>query len=111
MRKDAAAGRLYWRHRAQATGLSQATDGNTTTDWFSMSMMWNQVGAVVRCFQDGVYFAQGVNPDPWAGGNLTSAIIGAETIIPADVWDGGIGLVAIYNEIKTDDEMLYLSKP
>jgi len=111
MRKDAEAGRLYYRHKAAGTGLSMGIDDMTTMDWFCMAMMWDQVGAEVRIFLDGVYDSRGINPDPWEGGNLTSAVIGAETIVPADVWDGGIGLVALYNQIKTDDEMLKLSTP
>ena len=110
-RKDTVPGRLYIRHRAAATGLSQAVDGMTTTDLFCMAMMWDQVGAEVRVFLDGAYDSRGINPDPWEGGDLTYAVIGAETLVPAGGWDGGIGLVALYNQTKTDDEMLKLSTP
>lgn len=110
MRKDTVAGRLYYRHRAAARGLSEAVDGMTTTGFFCMAMMWDQVGAEVRVFLDGAFEDRGVNPDPWEGGDLISATIGAENNEDGG-WKGGIGITAIYNKIKSDTKMLYLSTP
>jgi len=64
----------------------------------------------VRVFLDGAFVERGITLSAWAE-DLTLAVIGASTLEPADVWDGGIGIVALYNQIKTDDEMLKLSTP
>jgi len=111
LRKDTVAGRLYLRHRAGGVGKSMNIDGMTTANLYCMAMMWDRlVNDEVRVFLDGAFVERGITLSAWAE-DLTLAVIGASTLEPADVWNGGIGIVALYNQIKTDDEMLKLSTP
>jgi len=110
MRKDTVNGRLYYRHDVGGRSLSMAVDGMTTTGWFCMAMMWDRlVNAEVRIYLDGVYDSRGINPGVSGGADLVVAQIGRETIW--DSWYGGLGINALYNQTKTDDEMLKLSTP
>ena len=110
-RKDTVNDQLYFRHRSGGTGLSLTINPVTTTGWFCMAMGWDRlVEDEVKIYLDGVYDSTGVNPPAWVG-DLTLAVIGAETTEPAGVWDGGIGIVAIYNQVLSDEQVLYLSKP
>ena len=87
-----------------------------TTDWFCIGMTWNNEVAdddaddEVFVFVDGIFNARLVT-FPLMTGTLDTAIIGAHTTEPAKVWDGGIGLVALYDKALSSDEMYYLSKP
>jgi len=112
MRKDTVDGKLYYRHDFGGTSLSMDIADNDTTDWFCMAMMWDRlVNAECRIYLDGVYATRGINPGATGGADLVTAVIGAETTEPVGGWDGGVGIVALYNQIKTDDEMLKLSTP
>lgn len=111
--RSSTANRLYYRYESDGDSKVQAIDGMTTMDWFCVGMMWDRlVNDEVRMFLDGVDTAGGVGLGTWAG-NLSAAktVIGASENDGSDPWDGGIGITAIYNTIKTDDEMYYLSKP
>ena len=110
MRKDTVAGRLYYRHDVGGRNLSMNVDDMDTDGWFCMAMMWDRlVNAEVRIYLDGVYVERGINPGVSSGTDLVIAQIGRETMW--DSWEGGLGITALYNQIKTDDEMLKLSTP
>ena len=82
-----------------------------TMDWFCVGMVWdNPVVDEAYVYYNGVLDSTFVTLPAFTG-TLDTAVIGASSAVPADVWDGGIGLVAIYDEPKTPAEMLYLSTP
>ena len=112
MRKDTVDGRLYYRHDF-GSSKSMNVDGMTTAGWFCMAMMWDRlVNNEVRIYLDGDYVERGINLGATGGADLVTAVIGALDTTPAfDSWKGGLGICAIYNTIKSDDEMYYLSKP
>ncbi len=83
----------------------------TTMDWFCVGLtVDNPVTDRAEIYVNGIDVDSLVTFVPWSG-TLDLAIIGAETAEPAGVWDGGIGIVAIYDTFLSADEMLYLSKP
>ena len=111
--KSSTAGRFYFRHEAGGDSKLMAVNGMTTLDWFCVGMMWDlHTNDEVRIFMDGVDTDGGVGLGGWEG-NLDSnlTVIGASENDGSDCWDGGIGITAVYNTIKSDAEMLYLSKP
>ena len=111
--KSSTAGLFYFRHSAGGDSKLMSVDAMTTMDWFCVGLMWDlHVNDEVRIFMDGVDTDGGVGLGGWVG-NLDSdlTVIGAQENDGSDCWDGGIGIVAVYNTIKTDAEMLYLSKP
>jgi len=87
----------------------------TTTTLFSMSMTWNRsAGAdgVVKHYINGALVNTDTGLGDWLGDLLdTATVLGAYSTEPAHGWNGGIGLVGLYNEVKDDTEMLYLCKP
>ena len=87
----------------------------TTTTLFSMGMTWDiSAGAdgVVKHYIDGALKNTDTALGTWIGDLLdTATVLGAYTTEPAHGWNGGIGLVGLYNEVKGDTEMLYLCKP
>lgn len=111
--KSSTHGRLYFRYESNGDAKVVSIDGMTTMDWFCVGIMWDRlVNDEVRIFLDGVDTDGGVGLGTWFG-NLaaTKTVIGASENDGSDCWDGGIGVTAIYNAVKTDAEMLYLSKP
>ena len=112
MRKGTVEGQLYYRHdMGDGRSLSMNVDGMTTTGWFCMAMMWDRlVNDEVRIFLDGAYVERGTVLGTEGGADLLNATIGAANNEDHG-WLGGIGITALYNEIKTDDEMLKLSTP
>ena len=111
--KSSTAGKMYFAYESAGNNKLVAFEDLTTMDWFSVGMMWDKlVNDEVRMFLNGVDTDGGVDLDDWTGA-LTAAttVIGASENDGSDCWDGGLGIVAIYNTIKSDAEMLYLSKP
>ena len=83
----------------------------TTMDWFCVGLtVDNPVTDRAEIYVDGIDVDSLVTFPAWSG-TLDLALIGAETAEPVGVWDGGIGLVAIYDTFLSADQMLYLSKP
>ena len=87
-----------------------------TNDWFSVGMSWNNEAADDDPADECLIYLNGVREDrlvtfPLWTGDLELAIIGAETAEPAGTWDGSLGIVALYNVVLTEAQMLYLSKP
>jgi len=93
-------------------GSGHSTDlAPGTADWFSAGLVWdNPVTDEAYVYENGVLDSTFVTLPAFTG-TLNKAVIGAGSTVPADVWEGGIGLVAIYDEPKSEAEMLYLSKP
>lgn len=83
----------------------------TTMDWFSVGIAFdNPVEDEAWIYLNGVRDTRIVTFPAWSG-VLDAAFIGAQSAVPAGGWDGGIGIVAIYDECLSEAEMLYLSKP
>ncbi len=98
----------------KAGGVAEASfiGGLTTTDFMSLGQTWDVAAGVngeQRIYLGGVQ--QGVTATllgVWVG-NPGRAVIGASSVVPANIWSGNIGPVLLYNEAKTPAEMLYLS--
>lgn len=83
----------------------------TTMDWFCVGLtVDNPITDRAEVYVDGIDVDSMVGFPAWSG-TLDLALIGAQTAEPVGGWDGGIGLVALYDEFKSGDEMKYLSKP
>jgi len=83
----------------------------TTMDWFSVGLtVDNPITDRAEIYLNGIDVDSLVTFPAWSG-TLDLAVIGAQTAEPAGGWDGGIGLVALYDKFLTPAEMLYLSKP
>jgi len=113
--RPAAASALYVRYESDGDSKLMDFSGKvwTTLDWFCVGVMWDRlVNDEVTVWLDGVQADTGVGLGTWAGDlAATTTVIGASENDGSDCWEGGLGITAIYNEIKTDAEMLYLSKP
>ncbi len=113
IRKSSTSGRMDFSYESDGDNKAMLINGFTTLDWFCVGIMWDRlVNDEVRIFLDGVDTSGGVGLGTWAG-NLaaTTTVIGASEDDGSDPWDGGLGVTAIYNTIKSNAEMLYLSKP
>ena len=114
-RKDAANNTVSTSYKAGGVLETFVHTPITTTTLFSMGMTWDiSAGAdgVVKHYIDGALKNTDTALGTWIGDLLdTATVLGAYTTEPAHGWNGGIGLVGLYNEVKTDDEMLKLSTP
>jgi len=114
-RKDAANNTVSTSYKAGGVLETFVHSPITTTTLFSMGMTWDiSAGAdgVVKHYIDGVLLNTDTALGTWIGDLLdTATVLGAYTTEPAHGWNGGIGLVGLYNEVKGDTEMLYLCKP
>ena len=92
---------------------SQATGGLANIDFASYGITWDiSAGATgeVMYYIDGVATgATDVALGTWVG-NLAaaSAVIGALSTVPTQVWSGSIGPVALWNKALTPAQMAYL---
>ena len=108
-RKMAGAGVFRVGYRAHVVDLNAGA--MTSLDFFCAGLTWDcTVTDTMQTYLNGVPDGGGVTLAPWVG-ELSIATIGASSTVPADVWNGGIGLIALYNEFKDDAEMLDLSTP
>ena len=87
----------------------------STYEWIAVGITWDLSAGVdgeVKYYLDGTLLQTDTALGEWIGDlDDTLTVIGAASTVPANSWCGGIGIVGIYNEAKTDAEMLYLSKP
>jgi len=116
LKKAAADNTFAFSYTAGGTAETQETAGLTSVGLVVYGMTWDiSAGAngEVRYYIDGV--ASGATDTAlgtWIGDlDDTLTLIGASSTVPTTCWTGGIGLVSIFNEFKSDDEMYYLSKP
>ena len=113
--KTVAADTVYVRYESNNNSKLMDFDGLTwtTMGWSCVGVMWDRlVNNKVRVWLDGVDTDGGVDLKPWFGdlaANLT--VIGASANDGSDPWDGGLGIVALYNQVLSDEQMAWLSKP
>jgi len=114
-RKDAANDTVSSSYNAGGVLETYVHNPITTVGLFSIGMTWDiSAGAdgVVKHYIDGVLLNTDTALGTWLGDLAdTATVLGAYSTEPAHGWNGGIGLVGLYNEVKGDAEMLYLSKP
>jgi len=106
-------GRMYFRYESSNNTKTMFIDGMTTLDWFCIGMMWDRlVDNKVRVWLDGVDTVGGVTLAAWVGDlAATLCVIGASANDGSDPWSGGLGITAIYNQVLSDEQMAWLSKP
>ena len=112
IRKDSANDTITFQYMAGAVEEILDHTPITTLEWFAVGMTWDLAEDEVKYYIDGALIQTDTVLGEWIGDLAdTSTTIGASTTEPLRSWNGGIGIVGIYNEAKTPTEMLYLSKP
>jgi len=113
--RPGAASTLYVRYKSDGNAKLMDFTGKvwTTMDWFTVGVMWDRlVNDEVTVWLDGIQKDSGVGLGTWAGDlAATLSVIGASVNDGSDCWEGGLGIVAIYNQVLSDDQMTWLSKP
>ena len=111
--RDAANNTIKFDYVAGGVALTQSTGGLANIDFAFYGMTWDiSAGATgeVMYYIDGIASgATDVGLGTWAGDFLNNRlVIGANSLVPAFVWHGDIGPVAVWSDALAPDEMRYL---
>lgn len=103
---------VWVQHAAGGVALTAGSGALATTDFFSIGATWSTALDEFRLFIDGVQDGATQNGlGTWVG-NLAAAatVVGASNTVPASVFSGNLGPVALWNKALTPDQVAHLSK-
>jgi len=111
--KHADAGRMSFVYESDGETKNMNILGMATMGWFCGAIMWDRlVDDKVRVWLDGVDTTGAITLGTWAGDlAATLCVIGADENDGGNCWAGGLGITAIYNQVLSDEQMAWLSKP
>jgi len=100
---------LYYKAGGVAEALTMTPLADV--DFMPLAITWNKSGDAVKIYKDGAQVgATATGLGVWVGNlSVGNTTIGASSTIPADVWSGNIGPVALWNQALTADQIAYLS--
>lgn len=95
--------------RFEADNISKNINITTsTTDWFNITLTVDIIADEVIVYFNGVQESAALNGLGDFTGNLNTALIGSQTAGAAQVWDGNIAHVPIWDRVLTSDEIALL---
>lgn len=99
---------MQWYANATLTSITYAS--SAPTGWVHVALTASKSNNRARLYINGVQQgADATMGGTWNGGNLTVAVIGANTAAGASAWDGAISDVAIFDSEKTAAQIAILA--
>ena len=99
-RKDNVNNQIRWRYLAGGVVNTNAPASALLT-WMHLAITWDSVANEVRTFYNGAQVGAPLAPlGVWAGA-LAAATIGAQTPVPALLWQGGLAHCAVWNTAQS----------
>ena len=107
MSRDTVDNQIIWSYKAGVAAVATDTKAalGAVVDFFTMGMTWSDTANRLETYYDGATEGGAACAGVWAGAPTVS-VIGAETLVPATVWNGWLSdCILVYGLVATAAQM------